>query len=528
MFDEISSGGMATVHLGRLSSDAGFSRTVAIKYLHPNLARDSHFISMFLDEARLVSRIRHPNVAAPLDVVVVSETEEVFLVMEYVHGETLSRLVGEALDLQLPLPPSVTASILSGSLHGLHAAHEAVDELGAPLNIVHRDVSPQNIIVGADGVPRVLDFGIAKAVSRSQSTEGGRVKGKVSYMAPEQLTCRPVDRRADIFAAGIVLWEALTMRRLFKADDHAAVISQVLQATIPRPSSINGNVSLAMDRVVLKALNRSPAARFQTARDFAAAIEEEAIVANTRGVSEWVCRAAAQSLAARAEQVARIESESVDLGLLDGQNHSVETLQTTSQTFAILRDVELRRRSVDGAKTPRPAVLRVQHWEDPTVVSASLPDGAAATPAPAEVAEPHWSSTAMPAEGPWTETVLAPLWRRKKWILGGAALGLVGGLATAGLLLLRSSSRPTADSSWSEPVISTASPQAIRHAVDPPKREVVAVAPKAPSPERQPAARAPTKSKRSRTLKSSKARRDCEVPFYVDRDGIRRVKPQCL
>ena len=190
MYDEIASGGMASVHFGRMRGAVGFSRTVAIKSLHPHFARDAEFISMFLDEVRLVSRIKHPNVAAPLDVVLIEESAEIFLIMEYIHGETLAGRLQGALLANVTVPPAVSASIISGALHGLHAAHEATDELGAPLNIVHRDVSPHNIMVGVDGVPRVLDFGVAKAVSRSQSTRQGQLKGKVAYMGSAWTWCR--------------------------------------------------------------------------------------------------------------------------------------------------------------------------------------------------------------------------------------------------------------------------------------------------------------------------------------------------
>src|SRR5262245_51026591 len=161
---ELASGGMATVHLGRLLGPVGFSRTVAIKRLHAQYAQDPEFVSMFLDEARLAARIRHPNVVPTLDVVATSG--ELFLVMEYVPGESLSRLARAARDRMERMPPRIVSAIMSGVLHGLHAAHEAKSERGEPLGIVHRDVSPQNVLVGTDGVARVLDFGVAKAAGR--------------------------------------------------------------------------------------------------------------------------------------------------------------------------------------------------------------------------------------------------------------------------------------------------------------------------------------------------------------------------
>jgi eukaryotic-like serine/threonine-protein kinase len=203
VYSELAVGGMATVHLGCLLGSAGFSKLVAIKCLHEELALENDFVSMFLDEARLASTIHHPNVVASLDVV--AEQGELLVVMEYVHGETLSVLLRTSRQTgNLPSVPVVTR-ILCDALEGLHAAHTA-SLAGRRLNIVHRDVSPQNIMVGADGNTRVLDFGIAQAALRSQSTAAGTIKGKLAYMSPEQVQGMAVDARTDIFAAGVVLW----------------------------------------------------------------------------------------------------------------------------------------------------------------------------------------------------------------------------------------------------------------------------------------------------------------------------------
>src|SRR5277367_6635205 len=184
IFDAIASGGMASVHFGRLIGPAGFSRTVAIKRLHESFALDPEFVSMFMDEARLAARIRHPNVVPTRDIVALEQ--ELLLVMEYVPGESLSLLLKRARLARKPVPIPIVADIIMQALSGLHAAHEAVGEAGEPLCIVHRDVSPQNILVGTDGVARVLDFGVAKAIGTMHQTRAGQVKGKIRYMAPEQ------------------------------------------------------------------------------------------------------------------------------------------------------------------------------------------------------------------------------------------------------------------------------------------------------------------------------------------------------
>ncbi|MBM4363426.1 MAG: serine/threonine protein kinase, partial [Deltaproteobacteria bacterium] len=305
---KLASGGMATVHFGRLLGPAGFSRTVAVKCLHPQYAKDPEFVAMFLDEARLAARIQHPNVVATVDVV--ATPDELFLVMDYVRGESFSRLLRAARRQNVSTPLGVISAIVAGMLHGLHAAHEAKDEQGRPLAVVHRDVSPQNVLVGVDGVPRVLDFGVAKAAARVQVTRDGQMKGKLSYMAPEQLSGRPVDRRTDVFAAGVVLWEALTGQRLFDAGEPSLVLDKILREPIPRPSSLALAVPPAVDAVVMKALEREPSARYASAREFAIALEDTVPLASAREVGGWVEAVGGDTLARREQAVAEIESSS--------------------------------------------------------------------------------------------------------------------------------------------------------------------------------------------------------------------------
>jgi eukaryotic-like serine/threonine-protein kinase len=315
----IAAGGMATVHFGRLLGPVGFSRTVAIKRLHPQFASDPEFVSMFLDEARLAARIRHPNVVPTLDVVATGG--ELFLVMEYVAGESVARLLRSVRSQKQMVPLRVVAATMAGALHGLHAAHEAKDERGEPLGIVHRDVSPQNILLGADGVPRVLDFGVAKAIGRVQTTQEGQLKGKLGYMAPEQLQGQHVQRQTDIYAAGVVLWELIAGQRLFWGDNQGAVITKVLANTIVPPSSVflrQTGLTLtdatmrtleALDRTVLRALEMDPARRFATARDMALEIERRCPPAPASECGDWVDSIARDVLASRAAMVGEIESQ---------------------------------------------------------------------------------------------------------------------------------------------------------------------------------------------------------------------------
>ncbi len=302
LYGEIASGGMASVHIGRLVGPVGFLRTVAIKRLHPQYAKDPSFVDMFLDEARLAARIRHPNVVSTLEIV--SMEDELFLVMDYVHGEALGRLVRSAMEAGTRLPPRVVSSIMVGALLGLHAAHEATNELGQPLFIVHRDVSPQNILVGIDGVARVADFGVAKAASRVHTTRGGDVKGKISYMAPEQLLQEDIDRRTDLYGASIVLWEALVGRRMFPLGDIGSAVTRLLQNVAPEPpSKYAPDIPPALDAVVLKGLSRRRDDRFATAREMAQALEA-AMPPAALEVGGWVEAWAREGLELRSEKAA--------------------------------------------------------------------------------------------------------------------------------------------------------------------------------------------------------------------------------
>jgi serine/threonine-protein kinase len=322
LYDKIAAGGMATVHFGRLLGPSGFARTVAIKRLFPQFAADPEFVAMFLDEARLVSRIRSPYVVPTLDMVHVDD--ELCIVMEYVPGESLSRLArpvsGTEPDAAAAatgdVPVAIAVSLLDNVLEGLHAAHEARSEQGEPLGIVHRDVSPQNVIVGTDGLGHVIDFGVAKAVGRLQTTREGQLKGKLAYMAPEQLRGDPVTRRSDLYAASVVLWETLVGQRLFRADDEASTVTRVLMGEVKPPSqclrkdrdAAEAEAIARLDAVVMRGLDRDPARRFETARDMAAALEVCVPPAGAATVGAWLERVAGPALALRAARIAEIES----------------------------------------------------------------------------------------------------------------------------------------------------------------------------------------------------------------------------
>jgi serine/threonine-protein kinase len=331
LHDVIASGGMASVHFGRLVGTGGFAKTVAIKRLHRQFAREPEFRKMILEEGRLAARIRHPNVVPPLDVL--AEQRELLLVMEYVHGESLSKLLRACWNEMERVPVPIASAILASVLHGLHAAHEAKDESGEPLNIVHRDVSPQNVIVGADGVARVIDFGIAKAVTTGESTSVGMVKGKVPYLAPEQLEGHPATRRTDVYAASVVFWETLAGQRLFGGADDSEILRQILEMRVRPPSDCNPHVPVGLDDIVLRGLARDPERRWHTARDMALAIEDVVHIATGTQIATWVERLAAEPLAKRLETLAGVEQAATPLETADAPTTERDSYRDLSESL---------------------------------------------------------------------------------------------------------------------------------------------------------------------------------------------------
>ena len=305
LYDEIGAGGMATVQLGRLRGAGGFMRTVAIKRLHPALVRDPEIVSMLIDEARLAARIQHPNVVQTLDVVV--EQRELFIVMEYIHGESLSQLMRLYHQANQRMPFWIVAAMLVDVLHGLHAAHETKDEQGRCLDLVHRDISPQNILVGADGLTRVLDFGIAQSRDSLHVSQLGTLRGKFSYVSPEQIAEAHVGKQADIYSASVVLWECLTGKRLFRGESPEAILTRVLSGNVAAPSQVVPELPTAFDAVVLRGLARNPADRFESAQAMAVELGKCCRLATHSNVAAWLGKEAHVRLNQRADYLARIE-----------------------------------------------------------------------------------------------------------------------------------------------------------------------------------------------------------------------------
>jgi len=296
---EIGRGGTATVHLGTLVAEDGRTTSlVAVKRLREGFTRDMQLVASLVDEAVLTSRIHHPNVVATLEVV--SKPSDLFVVMEYVEGEALSRILGRHAEQGRTLPVPIVSAIAIGTLRGLHAAHEACDDSGAPLHVIHRDVSPQNVMIGTDGLAHVVDFGVAKAVGRLAQTKQGQIKGKLAYMSPEHLRGDEVDRRADVYAAGVLVWEMLVGQRLFRGKSEVEMVGAIRAGAIEPPSAkAAAHVPPALDAVVLRALARDRADRYVDAAVMADAIAAASPPATREQLAAWAIAETADAVAER-------------------------------------------------------------------------------------------------------------------------------------------------------------------------------------------------------------------------------------
>jgi eukaryotic-like serine/threonine-protein kinase len=499
MYEQFAAGGMATLHYGRLLGTAGFSRTVAIKRLHAHLSEDPDFVAMFLDEARLAARIHHPNVIQTLDVE--SSEGELFVVLDYVHGDSLSRLLREARRVGEPATPALVCAILFGALEGLHAAHEARDPLGEPLELVHRDVSPHNILIGTDGIARVLDFGVAKARGRAQTTRVGQLKGKLSYMAPEQLRGGKVTRRSDVFSAAVVLWEALAGTRLFQGDDEGEVVNRLLTEAIPSPRQFAPGLPRELEAIVMQGLERDPARRFPTARHMALALEALALMATPIEVGAWVERVAGVTLAQRAQRVAAIEAEF---------NRVIDSAPAERAGAIVVGALPPHRPaapSVTGATAPTVAVPGLALAEDRTIVD---PATDATRTGVASVSD--MDARALTRRRPRVATLA--------WILGGGvALGLVLMIRLAGHETPQEAAMGAAFSTVASAPAASSPPPVASQAIENPAPEETTEANPLPQSE-VPIRRAPPPAVRKHVA--------CSPPYTVDARGVRHYKPECL
>ncbi|UJR78681.1 serine/threonine-protein kinase [Sandaracinus amylolyticus] len=280
---EVARGGMAVVYAARRTGIGGFDKIVALKLMSPAMVTERRYVDMFLDEARIAARIDHPNVVQVFEV---GEHEGLpFLVMELVQGVALT----DVLRATPPPPLAIRAALLAAAARGLHAAHETLGADGAPLGLVHRDVSPHNVLVGFDGRVKVTDFGIAAARGRITHTASGELKGKMSYLAPEQITReRPTDRRADVWALGVMTWETFALRRLFAGSDDAQRMFAVLRAPIPDLRELDPEVPAEIAEIAARALSRDVDARLATAEELAVVLEGASLRLGGASVASWM------------------------------------------------------------------------------------------------------------------------------------------------------------------------------------------------------------------------------------------------
>ncbi len=395
----IGRGGMANVYLGRHAGGAGFQRLFAIKVLHPHLAQEGPFVEMLLDEARIAASLHHPNVVPIVDLGTQGDIH--YVVMEYVEGCALSVLLKKNPDKR---PPRLLIPIVLDALSGLHAAHSLTDDEG--VRLVHRDVSPQNILVGVDGMARLTDFGIAKAESRINTTRPGELKGKISFMSPEQIQSpESVDHRSDVFSAGVLLWTALTGKQLFEAGSTGAAMVNTLRMAVERPSQVGLKPPAVFDAICLRALERNVEARLDSALTFEETLRSAAtangLCGSRREVGEWVLSAVGDELAERrnahrsssSQRIARrIHSPASGMVALSGPISSTGTGTSKSllEAAASIEEISV----VSSYHAPPPDV-------SPSIESAPI------------------SLRELGTEGR----------RRNQWLVVGGGLLLLGGLA---------------------------------------------------------------------------------------------------
>ncbi|HJZ88258.1 MAG TPA: serine/threonine-protein kinase [Polyangia bacterium] len=272
LLGHIATGGMAELHLARAVAMEGFEKLVVVKRILPQLTADAEFVQMFLDEARIAATLQHPNIVQVYDIGVIDG--DYFFSMEFLHGEDASRIVKRLAVQRRELPLEHAVHVIQGLCAGLHYAHEKTGFDGTPLHIVHRDISPQNVFVTYDGGVKLVDFGIAKASRRVAQTRYGTLKGKIRYMSPEQCRALPLDRRSDVFAVSILLWELTTGRRLFRGPSDFDVLKAIVETDALPPSCIKPDYPPDLERIVLRGLQRSPEQRYQTAQEMQADLED--------------------------------------------------------------------------------------------------------------------------------------------------------------------------------------------------------------------------------------------------------------
>jgi serine/threonine protein kinase len=340
VLSHLATGGMAQIYLARQTGLGSFERHVVLKTILRERAADQRFVTMFLDEAKLAATLNHQNIAQVYEVD--QADGAYFMAMEYVHGENARAILETTIRRGWTIPLELAVMLISGAAAGLHHAHERNGKNGQPLNIVHRDVSPANIMVGYDGSIKVLDFGIAKAEERATKTVGGTIKGKYGYMSPEQCKGKPIDRRSDIFALGIILYELTTLRRAFKGNDDFQTMKRIVSGEVVPPSIAVPGYPRELEAIVLTAMAGDVNARFQTGQELIEALDAFAVRAKLTGSNTAMGRFMLQLFGSRKEPwvdpgVPRIDADQptiIGSGLGDGLDEDEDNAQTQLITSA--------------------------------------------------------------------------------------------------------------------------------------------------------------------------------------------------
>jgi serine/threonine protein kinase len=464
---KLATGGMAEIFLARGASATGVERYVVLKRILRSRAHDQSFVRMFLDEARLAAQLQHPNIAQVYDIGKLGDSY--FFTMEYVHGETVRALLQRSHALRAPIPIASVLVVIAGAAAGLHHAHERIGLDGRPLGIVHRDVSPSNLIVSYEGGVKLVDFGVAKAAHRSQETRSGTVKGKISYLSPEQCRGAPIDRRSDLFSLGIVLWEMLTTERLYKRDSDFNAMAAIVSDAAPAPSTRRPEIPPELDALVLRLLDKDPEARFQSADQVHEAIETIAVRLGTALSSAALARYLRELFGQRPEpwiemqsrethpEVFTVTSEPIPVDLAGPRADALET-QLGAVPDLSAEEASESARVHDGVPTlpfiaesessqsmrpawrrpgmtgPQLPMTRPQHTTGPPQppLGAQMAPGYAPPSGPHVAPSPSYSNSAYPLYVPPPSAIeREPHAKRPRWIVIGIAAAMVIAIVVA-------------------------------------------------------------------------------------------------
>ncbi|MBW2700814.1 MAG: serine/threonine protein kinase [Deltaproteobacteria bacterium] len=379
----LATGGMAEIYLARQTGIGGFQKLVVVKKILPHLARDERFVEMFFDEARIAAQLNHPNVVQIYDLG--KADDDYFIAMEYLEGESLGFLVKASYEAKQILTPALSAGIIAQVCDGLHFAHHFLDETGQPQNIVHRDVSPHNVIAMFNGVVKLVDFGIAKAASQMHQTRIGTLKGKLTYMSPEQCRGKPVDGRSDIFCLGVVFWELLTRKRLFKRESEPAIITAIIVDEIPHVLDVKPDIPKDLAAIAMKALEKNAGNRFQTAGDMSQALREwlrkNNKVAGTHEIAAFMKAVFADRARTKQKLLEEIKSSGADgvsLGVLKPETSESVPSASRASLSGELQKSDLHH-AATGVRAEQPKASPAQTVEDMPVAEAPNVDLGSAT-----------------------------------------------------------------------------------------------------------------------------------------------------